>query len=87
MRPSMWRSQLLCPLKARWCSGQENPSHVVKLHNQHYTLHTLRRRIEDMDKGTLQQERGGMRQRTMDLGRGECSCFHHLQTFTTHSST
>ena len=38
------------------------PRHVVKLQDQHYTLHTLRRRVENMDKSSIQHGRGGMRQ-------------------------
>ena len=38
------------------------PKHVVKLQDQHFTLHTLRRRVDCMHKSDIHQGRGGMRQ-------------------------
>ena len=47
--------------KGRVVCWRDNPKYVIKLQNQHYTLHSSRRKAKDMDKGSLQQERGGMR--------------------------
>ena len=44
------------------------PRHVVKLQDQHYTLHTLRRRVENMGKSSIQH------------GRGDYTSLYHLQT-------